>query len=46
MHRRHFLDLHPPGLGKVSVLTVGQSSGGGAWTLPDWENLGKSPSPL
>lgn len=35
-HRKHSLDLHPPGLGKVPILTVGQSSGEGAWqTLPD-----------
>lgn len=45
--RSHSLDLHPPGLGKVSILTVGQSSGVCAWqTLPGCATLGKSPSPL
>lgn len=45
--RKHSLDLHPPGLGKVSILTVGQSSGVGTWqTLPGCATLGKSPLPL
>lgn len=28
-HRKHSLDLHPPGLGKVSILNLAQSSRGG-----------------